>query len=546
MAIVFAAALAVVAAVGVATQTRAQALVDPGQAVDPGTSCPQMSGVSSDCGTITVPLDRADPAAGQTAVRYLLLRHRGTGRSTGTVALNEGGPGIAWISALAQQPQAFLAQFGALLDTHDLLLVEPRGTGGSGPQRCRALSITNIPSVRSQLVDAVAACGQELGTDTRFYTTAATADDLDAVRAHLGIDRLDLLGESYGTYLMTVYAQRHPQRVRSVILSSAMPLDLDMWQRPNAQAMRRAIDLMCQRSGGKCDGNRVLAGLGTLADRLHTRPVPYDAPDGPRTMDDTTLAALTYDLVGVRDQMGQLPGMVTAALHGDYEPLTTAAAAVFPPPPSDHAPRQAGPSTSPTGPTPPESTPPESTPAESTPPESTPADSTPPDSQAADDIYGLVTWASVSCNDYPTLWNRRAPVTARTRQYEKARDRLDPATFAPFTPRAWTDGIYNAGDFCLRWPDRDGPTQATDLPLPDVPVLVLSGDLDANTPTADGRTAARQFPHAQLIEVPNTGHVPEADPQANFCVTGLQSRFFASGKVTDTGCLATIPPIAVP
>lgn len=63
---------------------------------------------------------------------------------------------------------------------------------------------------------------------TRYYTSAATADDLDAVRTHLGIAKLDLLGESYGTFLMTVYAQRHPGHVHSVILSSAYPLEFDV------------------------------------------------------------------------------------------------------------------------------------------------------------------------------------------------------------------------------------------------------------------------------------------------------------------------------
>jgi pimeloyl-ACP methyl ester carboxylesterase len=87
--------------------------------------------------------------------------------------------------------------------------------------------------------------------------------------------------------------------------------------------------------------------------------------------------------------------------------------------------------------------------------------------------------------------------------------------------------------------------QATDLPLPNVPVLVLSGELDANTPTADSQAAASQYPNAHLIVVPNTGHVPEADVQANQCVMGLQSRFLRTGKVTDTGCLATIPPVIV-
>jgi hypothetical protein len=32
---------------------------------------------------------------------------------------------------------------------------------------------------------------------------------------------------------------------------------------------------------------------------------------------------------------------------------------------------------------------------------------------------------------------------------------------------------------------------------------------------------------------------------ATSCVMGLQSQFLATGKVTDTGCLATIPPVAV-
>ncbi|HYS38971.1 MAG TPA: alpha/beta hydrolase [Pseudonocardiaceae bacterium] len=316
---------------------------------------------------------------------------------------------------------------------------------------------------------------------------------------------------------MTVYAQRHPGRVHSIILSSAFPLDFDMWQRPNAAAMRRAIALMCQRSGGKCDGNQVLADLGTLASRLRVRPVPYDAPDGRRVMDDTALAAITYDVIGDRGLMGRLPGIIEAALNDDYRPLTDMAAAQFPPPPSDQSPQQAAQS-------------------------STTAATQGP---AADQLYGLVTWTSVSCNDYPTLWDRRAPLPVRAHQYDQARDQLNAAAFAPFTARAWTDGIYNAGNFCLSWPDRDGPVQATDLPLPDLPVLVLSGELDANTPTADGQAAAARYPNAHLFVVPNTGHVPEADVQANQCVMGLQSQFLRTGKVTDTGCLATIPPIIV-
>ena len=40
-------------------------------------------------------------------------------------------------------------------------------------------------------------------------------------------------------------------------------------------------------------------------------------------------------------------------------------------------------------------------------------------------------------------------------------------------------------------------------------MLVTSGDLDPNVPTAERRLAARQFEYAQLVEVPSAGRVRE-------------------------------------
>ena len=48
--------------------------------------------------------------------------------------------------------------------------------------------------------------------------------DLDALRAHLGLEKVDLLGHSWGGYLVMAYAARHPGRVaRLVIVDSAAP-----------------------------------------------------------------------------------------------------------------------------------------------------------------------------------------------------------------------------------------------------------------------------------------------------------------------------------
>jgi len=57
----------------------------------------------------------------------------------------------------------------------------------------------------------------------------AQVADLEAVRAHLGLERVALLGDSYGGLLVTAYAAAHPQHVAKMILSdSAAPTWKDM------------------------------------------------------------------------------------------------------------------------------------------------------------------------------------------------------------------------------------------------------------------------------------------------------------------------------
>ena len=55
-------------------------------------------------------------------------------------------------------------------------------------------------------------------------TLADQIADLEALRAHLGHERIDLLGHSWGGYLVMAYAARHPGRIAHLVIAdSAAP-----------------------------------------------------------------------------------------------------------------------------------------------------------------------------------------------------------------------------------------------------------------------------------------------------------------------------------
>ncbi|MCP2279255.1 alpha/beta hydrolase [Nocardia amikacinitolerans] len=149
-------------------------------------------------------------------------------------------------------------------------------------------------------------------------------------------------------------------------------------------------------------------------------------------------------------------------------------------------------------------------------------------------------YVTVACNDYPTLWSPDAPVTQRERQYRQAIEAAGDA--GAFSAAGFSAAQRDGGDICLGWPATTRDDHAAQ-PLPDVPVLVLSGDLDAITPDANGERVAKKFPRATFVSVPNVGHVPDLVPGG--CVAGLVRTFLRTGNPGATDCVRSIPPIPV-
>jgi pimeloyl-ACP methyl ester carboxylesterase len=169
-------------------------------AAKPAALHPCVEFASAGCGQITVPLDRSTPSRGTTVVAFALVPRLDRRRpSLGTLVYNPGGPGAAVIGSMRE----IARMFAPLGTRRDLLLIDPRGTGRSGPLRCAALEPEYIRPrdllEHMRVVARFGRCGAELGARANLYGSAAIADDVDDVRAALGLQRLDLVGSSYGT-----------------------------------------------------------------------------------------------------------------------------------------------------------------------------------------------------------------------------------------------------------------------------------------------------------------------------------------------------------
>src|SRR5215211_2078375 len=271
--------------------------------------------VGVECATLRVPLDRSGALPGQVPLKLARLPTDG---ARPTLVYLAGGPGGAGIEEmLAVIP---LAPF--LLDSYRVVGFDQRGTGGSGLLRCPALE--RDPRLRS--VSAGAACARRLGEARRFYTTPDSVEDLEALRAELGVERLTLFGISYGTELALAYARAHPDRVDRLILDSVVdPDDRDPFGLAGFRAMGPSLAGLCP---GRCRGisRDPLATVGQLAGRLRRhalRGASYDRRGRRhvRRISPTAIADLLFDSDYNPPLRAAVPAAVKSALRGDSAPL---------------------------------------------------------------------------------------------------------------------------------------------------------------------------------------------------------------------------------
>jgi pimeloyl-ACP methyl ester carboxylesterase len=213
----------------------------------------------AECGTVSVPLDYANPGGRRITVALTRLKAVDQAHRLGSLAFNPGGPGGS----------GYLMPFDVVLenstnrrlnDRYDLIGFDPRGVGYStkidcprpapppdgGPPQPGPVTEAFARQVYADQLRDNQACSTSDPAFLRGLTTANVARDLDQIRAALHDRKLSFLGVSWGTWLGVLYRNLFPDKVDRMWLdSTAIPnFRLDAFEQGRAAATARDFSRM--------------------------------------------------------------------------------------------------------------------------------------------------------------------------------------------------------------------------------------------------------------------------------------------------------------
>jgi pimeloyl-ACP methyl ester carboxylesterase len=443
------------------------------------------------CGTLPVLLDRRHPEGKKIDIYFELYLHTNPGPAESAIIGNPGGPGLG----TTQLRVPALILFAENLDVHDLLLIDDRGRGLSATIDCEELQHGTAPFAQAE-----ADCAAQLGDADSRYGTGDVAMDTDAVRAALGYDKVDFLGQSYGGMDATAYATRFGQHLRSVVLDAPVGtpgLRAFARDRYSAKSTLRAVRLACLRSPTCAqDHPHPDADFEQLIQTIRTKPVQghaYDA-SGNLTKVRVDESALLYIAVNTTEtfvNIGELLAGGDALANDDPAPLLRLG-------------------------------------AEITPLVIDNGDST---------VFSQGAHYATQCVDGYQPWDWSASVRERKKQFAEALSELPFDTFAPFSKDAAASLEASLQKQCLWWekPTPSSPVTPPHPIYPNVPTLVLGGDRDTIVPLEEVRRVGALFPGSTYVQVAGAGHVT----LFYSCSANLQVQFFKTLQVGDTTCAKT-------
>ncbi len=430
------------------------------------TSCPfaPPPNVNVECGHLTVPEVRNDPNSRH--IKLAVATFFSAAAPTPTpdpVVYLSGGPG----SGALVYATAFANGWSGFLANRDFIILDQRGTGYSQPAlNCPesaqlalailGMDISQGEKVARELATALG-CRERLvgeGVDPAGYTSAATATDLDELRQALGYEQWNLFGISYGTRVALTAMRDYPAGIRSAILDSTYPPQVNLFTEMPGN-MNRSFTRLFGNCAINPTCNANYPNLETVfydtVDQLNRDPVvvwpthPYTGQPIRVHVDGVELMSLLFRLSYDSTAIPRLPEMIYTTYNGNTALL------------QEMEQRRL--------------------------------------SRMGLTNFSHGTYFSVECSEEISFSTPEA-LTSALNAYPHLRP------FFEGIPEN-TQAIF---DFCDAWGVHEPDPIENQPVVSDIPTLILAGEYDPITPPTWGQRAAETLSTSYFYEFPETGH----------------------------------------
>ncbi|MFJ8712142.1 alpha/beta hydrolase [Streptomyces violaceus] len=295
------------------------------------------------CASVDVPMDYSDPDGRKIQIAVSRIPSEKSSARRGALLLIPGGPGGVSLEDPSGKGQKLPQK---VRDAYDLIGFAPRGMAPSSTAACglesKDLALAKLPwpapdgSVAETMTTArriADACARNGGELIRHLSTANDARDLDRVRAALGESRISAWGDSYGTYVGSVYSQLFPHRTDRIVLDSNNNPDHTRVGRAWLAAFETGVEdnfpefAKWASRPGKYRLARKAADVRRLflrlAERLDREPLPWPGAD-PAELNGNVLRQTMLTSLYDPDDYPTLAQMILAARKGTVPPVPKA------------------------------------------------------------------------------------------------------------------------------------------------------------------------------------------------------------------------------
>lgn len=436
------------------------------------------------CGYLYVPEDYKEREGPKIELAVAIIRSLSNQPAPDPIVYLEGGPGG---SALAD-PDSWLES--PLRDERDIILLDQRGTGFSLP----SLNCIELEEEEEDALAATQACRDRLaneGVNLSAYNSANNAADVNQLRLALGYEEWNMIGISYGTRLALTTMRDFPTGIRSVVLDSVYPPNIDAYsEQPlnNADAIQAMIDGCATNDACNQAYPELENKFYELIGELNEEPVEID---GEELTGDQIVEQLVQSLYDT-STIPNLPWIIDAAWQEEYDPLLEL---MNPPEEADGTSRQ----------------------------------------RARQEGEGDITdsegmFYSVECyEEFPF-----GHVAEAEKLVSKYPTQLTEGLLA---------GLEQEYEACEIWNVGQAGQIETEAVSSDIPTLVLAGEYDPVTPPHWAKLSTETLSNHQYFEIPAGGH---ALMDAGECPLGLIVSFIADPTAQlDRRCVAELQPTFV-